>query len=128
MNLNLGGKVAVVTGGAKGIGAATARAFVHEGASVAVLDIDDSAAALTQELGSRTKFFRCDVSQAGQILECPVVSEEGSGFNPIQAEHDGIDKRESYLGESIALVAPGIMRSAPEFGYHGGPDRIGVLS
>lgn len=39
------GKVAIVTGGAGGIGGATARALAREGAAVAVLDIDDAGAA-----------------------------------------------------------------------------------
>ncbi len=38
--LNLDGKTAVVTGGAKGIGAATARVLERAGAQVAVFDLD----------------------------------------------------------------------------------------
>jgi 3-hydroxybutyrate dehydrogenase len=48
----LSGRRAVITGGAAGIGAAIARAFAAEGASVVVADRDgDAAAALAQELG-----------------------------------------------------------------------------
>src|SRR5436190_21041198 len=58
-------KVAVVTGGAKGIGEATARAFAREGATVAILDVDDSA----RSVGSQIKgiFIRCDVSKARDV-------------------------------------------------------------
>jgi len=43
------GKVAVVTGGAGGIGSATARALAREGASVVVLDIDEVGATRVAE-------------------------------------------------------------------------------
>ncbi len=57
----LAGKVAIVTGGASGIGAATVRRFVEEGARVIVADINDEAGqALADELGPACRFVHCD--------------------------------------------------------------------
>jgi NAD(P)-dependent dehydrogenase (short-subunit alcohol dehydrogenase family) len=59
--------VAVVTGAAKGIGAATVRALHRDGASVALLDIDDAAGELAKSFGSRGLFVHCDVSKRGDV-------------------------------------------------------------
>jgi NAD(P)-dependent dehydrogenase (short-subunit alcohol dehydrogenase family) len=57
-------KVALVTGGASGIGAATVRALRREGASVAVGDINaDGLAGLESELGEGVATLRCDVRE-----------------------------------------------------------------
>ena len=59
----LQGKVAIITGGARGMGAATSRLFAAEGAQVAIADLlDDAGAALTGELGAATRFHQHDVT------------------------------------------------------------------
>ncbi len=64
----LAGKVAIVTGGASGIGRATVELFVDEGASVVIADIDDAAGEqLAAKLGPGAAFIRTDVSDAGSV-------------------------------------------------------------
>ena len=61
-------KVAIVTGGASGIGEGTVRRFVEEGARVVIADVaDERASQLAEELGPKTLFLHVDVSQEEQV-------------------------------------------------------------
>jgi len=82
--MRLGGKVAIVTGGATGIGEAITRAFVREGASTVIMDIKEhEGMALASELseGGRCHFCRGSVSNEND--GAAVVQEAESLFGPI---------------------------------------------
>ncbi|MCP3735873.1 glucose 1-dehydrogenase [Sphingomonas sp. RP10(2022)] len=99
MSGRLEGKVAIVTGGARGMGAATVRAFVAEGASVVIADrLVDHGTALAEELGSAASFVSLDVTQEAswEALVRAVESQHGRAdalvnnagvvaFGPIEA-------------------------------------------
>jgi NAD(P)-dependent dehydrogenase (short-subunit alcohol dehydrogenase family) len=71
MGQRLQGKVAIVSGGATGVGGAASRLFAAEGARVAVLDINAAAAqetvAAVQATGGNAFAVTADVSQAAQV-------------------------------------------------------------
>ncbi len=70
LDFGLRDKVAVVTGGASGIGAAISEAFVAKGSTVAVLDLhEDAAREQAGRLGGASRGFRCDVSNLGSVRE-----------------------------------------------------------
>src|SRR5271155_4415984 len=60
------GKVAVITGGASGIGRATAERLVHEGAAGVIADLDDALGAETikalEAKGGRAAFVKADIT------------------------------------------------------------------
>ena len=82
MSKRLAGKVAVITGAASGIGAATAKTYVEQGARVVLGDIQDEAGASLAEAlgGSAHAIFRhCNVTSEGEVqaLVDAAVSEFG---------------------------------------------------
>ncbi|MGH7006728.1 MAG: SDR family oxidoreductase [Alphaproteobacteria bacterium] len=96
LNFPLSGKVAVVTGGGSGIGAAVASAFIVKGAKVAVLDINSElAGAKAKELGDNAKPFACDVSDAPSVQ---------AAITDVMAAFGGIDIVVNSAG--VAILAP----------------------
>ncbi len=76
--MDISGKVAVVTGGASGLGAATARELTAAGATVAIFDINEaSGEAIAKELGGQ--FFKCDVSNEASAVAAFAASKEALG-------------------------------------------------
>jgi D-sorbitol dehydrogenase (acceptor) len=81
--MKLEGKVAVVTGGARGIGAAICRRYADEGARVAVADIlADEADALAREIGRGAFGVRLDVTDRASIdVMVETVVAQASGID-----------------------------------------------
>jgi NAD(P)-dependent dehydrogenase (short-subunit alcohol dehydrogenase family) len=67
----LDGKSCVITGAARGIGAASARLFAREGARVVISDIRDELGEQVAEdinkAGGQARYIRCDVTQSAQV-------------------------------------------------------------
>lgn len=97
----LAGKVALITGGASGIGFATAELFVREGAAVLIADRDSAAgeravAALTA-LGARASFVRADVARAADCEAAVEAAVARYGRIDILFNNAGITRRANVV-------------------------------
>jgi 3-oxoacyl-[acyl-carrier protein] reductase len=90
-------QVAVITGGAKGIGRAVALAFIREGARVALVDIDKAGlAALREEiekLGGQVLAVCCDISNSSEVREMMNLVQKTFGRIDILVNNAGIIRR-----------------------------------
>lgn len=76
----LEGKVAAITGGASGIGAGTARLFVHEGASVVISDIQDAKGEqLARDLGPSAVYQHADVTREPDVKALVELAQDKFG-------------------------------------------------
>src|ERR1700742_3633212 len=88
------GKVALVTGGASGIGAACAELLAREGASVAVTDVDDlkgpEVVAGIKKAGHEAKFWHQDVTSEPRWIEIVSAVDKRYGKLDILVSNAGI--------------------------------------
>ena len=93
-------KVAIVTGGAKGIGLAIARRFASDGARVVVADIDEDAGSrAVEELGAHgaVRFVRCDVGDKADVENLVANAVQAWGAIDVLVSNAGIVHGADFL-------------------------------
>lgn len=95
--MQLKGKRIIVTGGARGIGAATVRAYVREGAVVTSVDVLDEQGGKTAQDASalgdgKAIYHHCDVSNADEVFTVFEKAEKEMGGLDVLAHIAGIEK------------------------------------
>lgn len=136
------GKVAVITGAARGLGAAMAELFVAEGWRVVIADLrDEEGEGLASRLGTAARYVRCDVAdrEAMQALVDFAVREFGgldamvnnagltdSAFGPLlEADFDGFER---IMAVNVKGVMLGTQIAARHMAAHGGGSVINISS
>jgi NAD(P)-dependent dehydrogenase (short-subunit alcohol dehydrogenase family) len=106
--MKLEGSGALVSGGASGLGAATARELAERGARVAIVDIDgDKAAALAEELGDAAVSFRADVASEAEVEAAVAGAVDAVGDLRLAVSCAGIGWAERVVGrEGPAKLEP----------------------
>lgn len=105
MARELSGKVAVVTGGASGIGLGTAHGFLAEGARVVIADVDqDRGQEVANDLGPDVAFQRTDVSAPDEVAQLVAFTVDTFGGLHIMFNNAGISgaRHRSLLDDDFA--------------------------
>jgi len=105
MSGELDGKVAVITGGASGLGEGLARRFAAEGARVVVGDIDvERGQALAADLGDAVRFVETDVADVAQVTRLVDTAIDGFGGLHVMVNNAGVSGRmfPKFLDDDLA--------------------------
>jgi NAD(P)-dependent dehydrogenase (short-subunit alcohol dehydrogenase family) len=106
MRTSLNGKVVAITGGARGIGAATAARLVRDGAMVAIGDLDlDVATATAERLGGGSIAARLDVTDKASVVAFLDRTEAELGPVDVFVNNAGIMPLAPLLDEDDAMTA-----------------------
>ncbi|MBV8952211.1 MAG: glucose 1-dehydrogenase [Actinobacteria bacterium] len=129
----LAGKVAIVTGGAGGLGRGTVEVFLEEGAQVVIADVDPGrGAAVADELGPSAAFKQTDVAKAGDIQAAVDFAVSHFGGLDVMVNNAGIGgsfKRfldddfadfDRVMAVNLLGVMVGCQRAARHMKDHGG--------
>lgn len=99
--MKIQGRGALVSGGASGLGAATARMLVEAGARVVIADVNDQLGQkLAQELGSSVIFVKTDITQEEQVKSLVEQAVKHTGGLHILVNTAGIGVGEKVLGKN----------------------------
>lgn len=102
---SLGGKVVAITGGARGIGEATATALTRAGARVAIGDLDlDVAEATAARIGGDTVALRLDVTDKASLVDFLDATEQRLGPVDVFVNNAGIMPLGTLLDEDDAMT------------------------
>lgn len=98
----LQGKVAIITGAARGQGANEARRFVAEGARVLVTDLDGKGQAVADELGESARFVRHDVANEDNWKTVIAAAQDAFGKIDILVNNAGVFKPANIVDTTLA--------------------------
>lgn len=142
MTGELEGKVAVVTGGASGLGEGMVRRFSAEGAKVLIGDIDAEAGArLAAELGDTARFLECDVADVDQVSGLVSTAVEQFGGLNVMVNNAGVSTKmwprfldddladfDHVMGVNVRGVMAGTRDAARHMTKNGGGSIINITS
>jgi NAD(P)-dependent dehydrogenase (short-subunit alcohol dehydrogenase family) len=98
--MKIQGKSALVSGGASGLGAATVRMLVAQGANVVIVDVNEKTGKeLAHELGSAVSFVKTDVTNTDQVKAAVAEAASKHGGLHITVTAAGIGVAEKVLGK-----------------------------
>jgi NAD(P)-dependent dehydrogenase (short-subunit alcohol dehydrogenase family) len=98
--MDINGKVALVSGGASGLGAATARMIVSAGGRAVIVDLNEKLGqALAGELGEAARFVRADISDPGEAEHAVKGATDAFGALHICVNCAGIGDPQKIIGK-----------------------------